>query len=124
MCLIITFYVLFSREDELNDSYYVPKSKRWIMYRAMKMFMINKLNKVYDRIMQHAQSIKTDSNYRMKQAKFRRATRNTRTKKDIRDTLRSVTVMTIIALQAQQSKYSNNVSFDTDSERIGIDNRC
>ena len=44
MCVIITLYVWFAKEDELNDSYYVPKSKRWIIYRTMKMFIINKLN--------------------------------------------------------------------------------
>ena len=40
MRVVIILYALLSENDELNDSFYVPKSKRWKICRTMKKFVI------------------------------------------------------------------------------------
>ena len=127
MYVILIFYQVFyyqGTETQMKDSKYVPKSKRHMFSEkviSMKIWVMDKLKIA-------GESLVTRIGHTTRNKRLEGASLLTRPSPAQRHRKISIPIIALIALvmQAEGNRVSQQqqVRFDTDSEPIGIDNRC
>ena len=120
---LIIYAIFFYRDEQSQEKvlHYVPKSQRsnegaWVT--IAKTWLYEQKSYFYERIAKMAIM-------QQRQAKLRRAYVATkRFHKTTRKQQRGIVALAAIAMQAGSYANENQIQFDTDSEPIGIDNRC
>jgi len=109
-----------------NDSTasYIPKRKRGNMY-YMRQWMKKKVNEMYKWMIVTSESIKSNRKIRQRIAIARKLGQSNNKKRK----LPIFMVCSAVAMLAgqnnkMQTKQQRSIHFDTDSEQVGIDNRC
>ena len=100
----------------LNEYNYIPKSKQWTRCNQMKKWLINKLILIE----KHSQSWGKPRRYFCKY--------NTNNRRPTCTNIVKTTTIIMTAVMAMQAKHgyasAHTINFDTDSQPIGVDNRC
>ena len=133
-CILIPLIMILNdtlpKMNPRNDSNksYVPKQKRGNMYR-FKQWMICRVNKWYTWIIHKSELIKIDRKVRQRIV-IARTIGQTKNKYSRRRKLtHNIMALSVVAMVAGQhdkvrSRRQRSIHFDTDSEHVGIDNRC
>ena len=121
--MIGLYQVFFYKEKDIqvNDSGYVPKSKRnktWIRINSMTTWCRKQrgiiVQTLQDKMPQYTRHVRLKRAYRTeKQAHKKRHPGRIR-----------MLAFAAVAMNAHASALDANIPFDSDSEPIGIDNRC
>ena len=113
---------------QLNDSKYVPKSKRWKYMRKMINYSTALGSRIGTAIEQCVQNMQTRHTRKTTMRDRRKVAERMNNNRSYiqRNSARAFVAYTAFcfATQAKANKHDNIVRFDTDSAKVGIDNRC
>jgi len=129
-CTTILIDVLF--DCRVNDATpYTPKSRRLKCVQWLKSWLKTLSKGFSDSIDKWEQLVRTRKRYKHRQRMANRLlTKGPRRpapsdhRRVLYQTIRSLLVYQVLAMQAKQGKHLHSMNFDTDSGEVGIDNRC
>ncbi len=112
---------LFYTNDQINESNYVPKSKRGHIYK-MKSKIVSLCKGIWTKIEHHAENMETEKLSCPRYEKMHQEQVKLSTKR--RPRLPFIVILSLLAIQAKHTHYELKVNFDTDSFSIGVDSRA
>ena len=113
-----------------NDSIvsYIPKRKRGNIYK-LDQWMKKRVNDMYKRMIAASESIKINRKIRQRIVTAKKLNHSTNRIHCKEKYLHQIMAWSVVAMVAGQNnklqiKQQRSINFDTDSEQVGIDNRC
>ena len=119
LTILYTNTIFFNKDKTLlndNTFKYTPKSKQWSILKGLKKWYLLKLTKI---------EIYVNTNIKTRRHKCRNKSTHSTQQNKLHGTTHKHLAMSLIAIQANVGNTSaHTITFDTDAQPIGVDNRC